>query len=47
VVAEFSALVQKGSGAYPGSYTVGTGSLTGMKRPGLGVNHSPSSSAEI
>jgi len=47
VEARFSALVQTGPGAHPGSYTVGTGSLAGIKRPERGVNHSPSSSAEV
>ena len=33
--------------AYPASYTTGTGSLPGLKRPGLGVGHPPPSSAEV
>ena len=33
--------------AYPASYTMGTGSLPGVKRPGRGVDHPPPSSAEI
>ena len=37
----FSAPVQTGSGAHPASYTVGTGSFPGVKRPERGVDHSP------
>ena len=40
--ARFSALVQTGSEAHPASYTMGTGSFLGAKRPGRGVNHPPS-----
>jgi hypothetical protein len=47
VGARFSALVQTGPEAQPGSYTVGTESLVGIKRPGRGVNHPPSSSDKI
>jgi hypothetical protein len=36
--------VHTGPGA---SYTMGTGSFPGVKRPGRGVNHSPLSSAEV
>jgi hypothetical protein len=39
---EISAPVQNGPGAYPASYTVGTGSFTGLKRPRPGVDHPPS-----
>ena len=46
VGARFSAPVQTGHGAYPASYTVGTGSFSGIKRPGRGVDHPPLSSAE-
>ena len=28
-------------GAHPASYTMGTGSFPGMKRPGRGANHPP------
>jgi len=35
----FSAPVQTGLGAHPASYTVRTGSLSGVKRPGRGVDH--------
>ena len=38
-VGGFSAPVQKYPGAYPVSYTVGTGSFPGVKRPGRGVDH--------
>jgi hypothetical protein len=37
--ARFSALVQTGPGAYPASYTMGTGSFPGVKWPGRGVDH--------
>jgi len=47
VVARFSAHVQTGPGAYPASYTMGTGSLPGVKRPGRGVDHPLPSSAEV
>jgi hypothetical protein len=33
--------------AHPASYTVGTGLFLGVKRPGLGVHHPSSSSAEV
>jgi len=33
-------------GAHPASYTMGTGLLMGVKRPGCGVDHPPPSSAE-
>ena len=33
-----------GSEAYPASYTMGTGSFLGVKRPGRGVDHPPPSS---
>ena len=37
----FSAPVQTGPGTYPASYTMGTGSFPGVKRPGRGVDHPP------
>ena len=37
----FSATVQTGPGAHPASYTMGTGSLHGVKRPGRDVDHPP------
>ena len=41
VGARFSAPVQTGPGVYPVSYTMGTSSLPGVKRPGRGVDHPP------
>jgi hypothetical protein len=38
---------QTGPEAHPSSYTMGTGSFPGVKRPGRGVDHPPSSSAEV
>jgi hypothetical protein len=35
----FSAPVQTGSEAHLASYTMGTGSFPGVKRPGRGVDH--------
>jgi hypothetical protein len=46
VGATFSAPVQAGPGAHPGSCTMASGSFPGVKRPGRGVNHPPVSSAE-
>jgi hypothetical protein len=43
----FSAPVQTGRGAHPASYTMGTGSCPGVKRPGRGVDHPPPTSAEV
>ena len=37
----FSLPVQNGSKAHPASYTMGTGSFPGVKRPGRGVDHPP------
>ena len=37
----FSTPVQTGPGAHPSSYTMGTGSFPGVKRPGRGVDHPP------
>jgi len=47
VWARFSAPVQTGPGAHPASYTMGTGSLPGAKRPGRGVDYPPPSGAEV
>jgi len=47
VEARFSTPVQTAPGAHPASYTVGTGSFPGVKRPGPGVDHPPPSSAEV
>ena len=44
--ARFSAPVQTCLGAHPASYSMGTGSFPGVKRPGRGVNQPPSS-AEV
>ena len=41
VGARFSAPVQTGPGAHPASYTMGTGSFPGVKRPGRDVDHPP------
>jgi len=43
----FSAPVQTSPGAHPASYTMGTGSFLGIKRPGRGIDHPPLSSAEV
>jgi hypothetical protein len=40
VKAIFSAPVQTGLGAYPASYTMGTASFPGVKRPERGVHYS-------
>jgi len=45
--ARFSAHVQTGPGAHQTSYTMGTGSFPGVKRPGRGVDHPPPSTAEV
>ena len=41
VVARFSAPVHTGFRSHPASYTRGTGTLPGVKRPGRGVDHPP------
>jgi len=41
VGARFSAPVLIGPGAHPASYTMGTGSLPEVKRPGRGAEHLP------
>ena len=43
----FSAPVQTCPGTHPASYTMGTGSFLGVKRPGRGVDKPLPSSAEI
>ena len=44
----FSAPVQTGPGAHPGSsYTMDTGYFPGVKRSGRGIDHPPWSSAEV
>ena len=45
--ARFSVPVQTGPGAQPASYTMGTGSFRGVKRPGRGVDHPPPYSAKV
>ena len=45
--ARFSAPVQTDPGAHPASYTMGTGSFPGVKRPERGVDHPPPSSAKV
>jgi hypothetical protein len=47
VGARFFAHVQTGPGAHPASFTMGTGSIPGAKRPGRGADHPPPSSAEV
>ena len=42
----FSTPIQIGPGPHPASYTTGTGSFPGVKRPGRGVDHPYPSSAE-
>jgi hypothetical protein len=39
--ARFSAPFQTGPGTHPASYTMGTGSFPGVKRPGRGADHPP------
>jgi len=46
VEAIFSAPVQTDRGAHPASYTMGTGSFPGVKRPGRGVDYLHPSTAE-
>ena len=45
--ARYSAPVQTGPVAYPASYRMGTWSFLGVKRPGSGVDHPPTSRAEV
>jgi hypothetical protein len=47
VGARFFAPVQTGPGTQPASYTMGTESFPGVKRPGRGVDNPPPSSAEV
>ena len=44
---DFSHPSRPAPGAHPASYTMGTGSFPGVKRPGCGVDHPPPSSAEV
>ena len=45
--ARFSSPVQSDPGAQPASCKMGTGSFPAVKRPGRGVDHPPSSRAEV
>jgi len=45
--ARFSLPVQTGPGAHPASYTMGTGSFPGVKRPERGVDQPQPSNAEV
>jgi len=47
VGARFSTPFQTDSVVYPASDTMGTGSFSGVKRPGRGVDHPPPSGAEV
>ena len=47
VGARFSAPVRTIPEAHPASYTMGTRSFPGVKRPGLGIDHPHPSSAEV
>ena len=47
VGARFSAPVHTGPGVHPASYTMGSGSFLGVKRPERGVNHPLPSCAEV
>jgi hypothetical protein len=47
VRARFFAHIHTGPGAHPASCTMGTGSFPGVKRPGCGADHPPSSSDEV
>jgi len=47
VETRFSAPVHAGPGAHPASYTMGTGTFPGVKRPGRGLDHEPTCSAEV
>jgi hypothetical protein len=45
--ARFSTPVQTDRGTHPASYEMGTGSFSGVKRPGCCVDYLPPSSAEV
>jgi hypothetical protein len=47
MVLEFSAHVQTSPEAHPTSYTMGTGSLLGVKWLGHGIDHPPSSTPKV
>jgi hypothetical protein len=42
-----SAPIQTSTEAHSATYTMGTGSFLGVKRPGHGVDHPPPSRAEV
>jgi len=44
---KISVPAQTSLGAHPASYAMGTGSFPWVKRPGGGVNHPPTSGAEV
>jgi len=44
---DFSHPSRPALGAHPASYTMRTGSFSGVKRPGRGVDHPPPSSTEV
>jgi hypothetical protein len=43
----FFAHVHASPGAHPASCTMGTGSFLGVRQPGCGADHQPTSSAEV
>ena len=45
--ARFTPPVQTGCDSLPASYTMGTGSSLGLKRPGRGVDHPPPSGPKV
>jgi hypothetical protein len=47
ILARFSTLVQNGPWTHTASYTMGTASFPGVKRPERGVNRPPTFSAEV
>jgi hypothetical protein len=47
VEVKFSVPVQTSPGAHPASYTMGTESFPGVKRPARGVDYTPTSSAKV
>ena len=47
MMTRFSVLVHTGPGNHSASYTMGTGTFPGLKRPGRGVEHLPTSTIEV
>ena len=47
VGARLSTFIQTGPEAHPASYTMGTGSFTGVKWAGRGIGHPPPSSTNV